>query len=118
MKLNENPMEFINRRRRQLHVHSVIYYHMGLNLVPDATWDKWAVELVKAQKAHPVSAFNGYLPGVFANWTGDTGMHLPMREDTIALAERLVAYANKIGWTPGATVKADGWEGDVGYAVK
>lgn len=42
--------ELILRRRRQLLVHSVIYYRFNENLISDQTWSTWAVELEKLQK--------------------------------------------------------------------
>ena len=32
--------ELISRRRRQVLVHSVIYYKLNANLIDDATWSK------------------------------------------------------------------------------
>lgn len=87
-------LELINRRRRQLHVHSVIYYHMNTNIVDDSIFDSWAVELVSLQNNFPESKHSGYMPDLFANWTGDTGMHLPATDSTYALAERLLKQHN------------------------
>ena len=44
--------ELILRRRRQLLVHSVIYYRFNENLISDQTWSNWAVELEKLQKEY------------------------------------------------------------------
>ena len=41
--------ELIKRRRLQLLIHSYIYYELNDNIVSDATWSKWAMELVKLQ---------------------------------------------------------------------
>ena len=90
-----DPEEFINRRRRQMHVHSIIYYHLHTNLIDDATFDRWAVELAAAQKQFPEYLHQGYMWTVFQNWTGDTGMHLPMKDDVQDLATRLLADAQK-----------------------
>lgn len=43
----DNIRERIDRLRRNLHVHSVIYYHLDATIVDDAVFDKWAVELVE-----------------------------------------------------------------------
>ena len=37
----------IQRRRYQILVHSLIYYELDMNLVSDAQWVEWGVELVK-----------------------------------------------------------------------
>lgn len=90
-------MEKINQRRRQLHVHSYLYYFRDESLVDDATFDRWANELVELQAAHPESLHKGYLPSIFADWTGDTGMHLPVRDEVVGLAEWLLAHRDKVG---------------------
>lgn len=119
MKKIKNPEEFINRRRRQMHVHSIIYYHMHTSILPDATFDQWAVELANAQKEYPQFKHKGYMPGVFANWTGDTGMHLPTTDEAYRLAQSLLRsaeernVATRAAAKPAAPQKA--WEGDVGY---
>lgn len=46
----------IQRRRYQILVHSLIYYELDMNLVSDAQWAEWGVELVKLQKEHPKEA--------------------------------------------------------------
>lgn len=97
----DDPQEFINRRRRQIHVHSVIYYHFHTNLISDAVYDTWSVELANVQKEHPELKHKGYLAGVFADWTGDTGMHLPVTDAAYDLANRLVKSAqNRMGTLP------------------
>ena len=45
--------ELLNRRRRQILVHSVIYYKMNDNLISDSTWSAWAAELEELQAKYP-----------------------------------------------------------------
>lgn len=73
----KSTMELINRRRRQMHVHSILYYHFDSPIIDDATFDRWAKELVELQKKYPKSVEEGYRPDLFADWTGETGYHLP-----------------------------------------
>ncbi len=80
----------INRRRRQMHVHSVIYYTMNTSIVDDATFDKWAVELVSLHSKYPQYIHKGYMPSLFNTWTGDTGMHLPITDSAYSVAMSLV----------------------------
>lgn len=94
---DEIPMEKINQRRRQMHLHSTIYYHMHTTSVDDATFDKWAVELAELQEKYPESKVQGYMPSVFADWTGDTGMHLPVTDAIFHAAERHLEEARKRG---------------------
>ena len=41
--------ELLNRRRRQILVHSIIYYNMNDNLISNSTWSAWAAELEELQ---------------------------------------------------------------------
>ena len=86
----ETIEERINRLRRNLHVHSVIYYHLDTSIVDDAVFDRWAVELVKLHSQHPELIEQGYLWEHFKDWTGDTGMHLPINDKVMYLAKWLV----------------------------
>ena len=43
----------IHQRRYQILVHSLLYYELDINLVPDAKWAEWAKELAQLQGAHP-----------------------------------------------------------------
>lgn len=88
--MKQTPLEKINQRRRQIHVHSVIYYHMNTSIIDDATFDKWSNELVALHKKHPKLVNQGYRPELFNDWTGDTGMHLPNDYETGRLARTLI----------------------------
>lgn len=109
-----DPRELIDRRRRQLHVHSIIYYHLNTSIVPDAVFDKWANELVALHKNHPNLVNQGYMYSVFSDWTGDTGMHLPAKDDVLWLAEWLVGEANKRQVATGTTSIPKARRGEVG----
>ncbi len=111
----ERAQELINRRRRQMHVHSTIYYFMNTSIIDDYTFDAWALELASLQKDFPQFLHTGYMPSVFENWTGDTGMHLPVTEASLGLARWLVARAENSNHVVAQTPKKERWEGDVGY---
>jgi len=87
--LDEGIVELIHRRRRQVLVHSILYYEMNTNVLPDATFDAWAHELADLQVAHPEeSAAVDYMRDEFKDFTGDGGSHLPLHDKrayTIAL---------------------------------
>lgn len=70
--------ELINRRRRQVLVHSVIYYKLNENLIDDATWSKWALELEQLQNRYPKIAAECVLAKEFENFDHSTGMSLPL----------------------------------------
>ena len=78
----------IDRRRRQLHVHSVIYYHLGTSIVSDAVFDRWSTELVDLQREYP--GVGTYRTDLFVDWSGDTGMHLHVDDRTASLAKWLI----------------------------
>jgi hypothetical protein len=92
---DEEAFELIQRRRRQMHVHSVIYYHLNDSIISDYIFDEWAVELLKLQTKYPQFLHKGYMHTFFANWTGDTGMHLPVKDETLALAHILLEIAHR-----------------------
>lgn len=71
--------ELIHRRRRQILVHSIIYYARGTNIISDAQFDNWSHELVQLQADHPEdSEAVEYMREEFRDFTGDTGFHLPL----------------------------------------
>lgn len=95
--MTENEIaELINRRRRQILVHSVIYYELNDNLVSDRTWSQWAVELEKLQKAYPDIAARCPYAEAFSNFDPSTGYNLPL-DDLWALgvARRLIQYRDQ-----------------------
>lgn len=72
--------ELINRRRRQILVHSIIYYRLNENLIDDATWSKWAVELEELQAAYPEIASVCPYADAFEDFDHSTGMSLPLED--------------------------------------
>jgi hypothetical protein len=79
--VDEKVIELIHRRRRQVLVHSILYYEMNTNIIPDHVFDKWAHELADMQKAYPrESAAVEYMREEFRDFTGDGGSHLPLLE--------------------------------------
>jgi hypothetical protein len=81
-------VELIQRRRRQITVHSYLYYALDENLVSDDTWQRWANELVQLQTIYPLPV--GVYDTDFEDWTGDTGMHLSRDEWTVNKALQLL----------------------------
>lgn len=69
------PAALIAQRRTQMVVHSYLYYVLDQPIVSDDTWQRWADELAQLQRAHPGPVND--MDHDFADWTGDTGMHLP-----------------------------------------
>lgn len=77
-------------------MHSIIYYARGTNIIPDATFDNWSHELVQLQTDHPEdSRAVDYMREEFADFTGDTGFHLPLAN----VRARGVAKSLLPGWS-------------------
>lgn len=49
----DKTKELMQRRIRQILVHSCIYYEYDTNIVDDSTYDKWGKELVELIKKYP-----------------------------------------------------------------
>jgi hypothetical protein len=94
--IDERIVELIHRRRRQMLVHSILYYEMNVNTIPDYVFDAWAHELGGLQKTYPnESAAVDYMRDEFKDWTGDGGSHLPLTEPrATAIAKQLKERQN------------------------
>ncbi|AYP68766.1 NAD-dependent DNA ligase [Bacillus phage vB_BpsS-36] len=69
--------ELINRRRRQIVLHSYLYYQLNTNIISDHTYDAWCKELAELQQKHPEeSGAVEYLCKEFKDFDGSTGFHL------------------------------------------
>ena len=73
----------INRRRRQVYVHSCIYYRFNTSIVEDHLWDKWARELVELQKTYPDIAKTVPFADIFDSFDGSTGFNLPLDNNCV-----------------------------------
>lgn len=74
--MNDEIKEKINRRRRQLLVHSYIYYELNQNIIDDMTWSKWAMELKDLQEKYPEESSEVPYADEFKGWDGSTGAYL------------------------------------------
>jgi hypothetical protein len=70
----------INRRRRQILVHSVIYYEFNENLISDSTWSKWAAELDELHKKYPEIARGCFMADAFSDFDPSSGFNLPLND--------------------------------------
>ncbi|QIN94442.1 DNA ligase [Arthrobacter phage Lego] len=87
----------IERRRRQILVHSILYYRLDASLIPDATYDAWAQELIRLQREHPeISEGVAYHRDAFRTFTSSTGYDLPL-DDARAnrVARDLLTYSER-----------------------
>lgn len=88
--MEETITEKINRLRRNIEIHSIIYYKYSTNIVSDTYFDELCKELVKMQEEHPEEAAACYKPDLFKDFTGETGMHLTSDPTRFPLAEWLI----------------------------
>lgn len=89
--MSERALEAIMRRRRQMLLHSYLYYGADTHVVDDHTWTKWAQQLQRLQAKYgwKISWYDRY----FKDWNGSTGHHLPMNDHhIIRVAERVLTY--------------------------
>lgn len=75
-KQNKEKIEIISRRRRQVLVHSYLYYKMDTNLIEDFVFDKWCKELMQLQVQYPNESKVAVFSDVFGKWTGFSGYDL------------------------------------------
>lgn len=75
--------EKIRQRRSQMLVHSCLYYEMDESIVDDATWQKWADELVVLQEENPKACKLDFYDKWFKDWTGASGAFLPLRDPKV-----------------------------------
>ena len=75
--LNKEIMRLIKQRRRQLLVHSYIYYHLGTSIITDKQFDTWAYQLRDIQKQYPEESKQVEFYDSFVEWDGVSGYNLP-----------------------------------------
>ena len=89
----QDVYDLINRRRRQILIHSIIYYKMDDNLITDAQWSAWANELDELHKKYPEIARTCFYNDAFKNFDPCSGFNLPL-DDAWAVnkARQLLKY--------------------------
>lgn len=91
-------LELINRRQRQIIVHSVIYYRYNDSLISDYTFDTLSEELVTLQKMYIDIAKNSVFWNEMQDFTGETGFHLTDNSWGIRKAEYLLNLRDRGGF--------------------
>lgn len=84
METNINDISnLIKRRRFQILVHSYIYYKLNDNIISNATFDKWAQELITLQQNYPEISKKVELYDAFSDFldVGDA-VKLPLDNDS------------------------------------
>lgn len=89
--MNQVILSKIEQRRRQILVHSYIYYSLDQNIVSDEKWMKWAKELVELQKSYPDESKAAVYNVDFHDFDGSTGFYLNYcRPEIMAIGDWLV----------------------------
>ena len=76
-------------------VHSYLYYEKDVNIISDAKWSQWAMELVQLQKDNPKVSNEVEYADLFKDWDGSSGAFLKYDDAIKATAERLYALKDK-----------------------
>lgn len=87
--------DLIKRRRRQILVHSFIYYELNQNLISDTQWSEWALELEKLQADYSDIASKVEYAEVFKGFDHSTGANLKSayeQDNIVSIAIRLMHY--------------------------
>lgn len=87
----EETQALIRRRRRQILVHSCLYYRMSTNIIGDDQFDKWCAELRELHAKNPQFMDCGVYDKEFKKWGGFSGFDLPTyNADVMRKAEQLL----------------------------
>lgn len=92
----EQKLEWMNRRERQLLVHSCLYYRMNQNLISDHEFDLWSKQLVEMMAQEPELFFDTTYYTEFKTFDGSTGHDLPFWRDEIVRVATRLAQAPKL----------------------
>ena len=74
--MTQTILEKINRRQRQIILHSVLYYKFNANKISDTTWNRWANELVQLQGDYPELTKQSGFYTTMKDFDASTGFHL------------------------------------------
>ena len=70
-------LELMNRRQRQILVHSFLYYQLNENIISDSDFDLWSKELYELMKNYPEIAKKSAYSEGFGKFDGSSGFDLP-----------------------------------------
>lgn len=93
--------ELINRRRRQILVHSIIYYKLDDNIIPDSRWAEWALELENLQRDYPDIAAKCVYAKAFESFEHSSGYNLPLDDPWGVLTARKLLQLRDLGYFKG-----------------
>lgn len=90
--MDPRAVYLIAKRRRQMLIHSFIYYELNDNIITDELWTRWAQQLARVQNKYGKRI--GFFDKLFADWDGSTGHHLVAKcgPDVARVAQRTLDY--------------------------
>ena len=97
MNYNQEVIALISKRRRQILVHSILYYKYD-----SPSWSDWnyrteAQELAELQTKYPEEAQMAWCPDIFRNFMFESGFYLPLDDPWgNKIANFLLKYENGI----------------------
>lgn len=80
----------ILQRRRQILIHSYLYYELNETLVDDSKWSQWAKELVWLQNTYPELAQRVMYYSKFKDFDASTGFDFTYPDEIKDRAVRLL----------------------------
>lgn len=91
--VDKTILSLINRRQRQILVHSYIYYELDNNIIDDITWSKWALELEDLQRNYPEESSAAVYAKEFEHFDHSTGAGLNyFKPEIMGVARMLLRY--------------------------
>lgn len=99
--------EKIKQRRRQMLVHSYIYYGLNENIIDDSTWSRWAKELQELQEKYPKESAEVEYYEDFKDWDGSSGAFLKFGENIKTVAKILLDNRSKSAKSIGLIVSSE-----------
>ncbi|MED4819174.1 hypothetical protein P9654_04685 [Bacillus atrophaeus] len=95
--MDKDILELIGRRRRQILVHSFLYYQLNENIIADHTFDLWSKELVQLQEKYPEESRQAVYYAEFTKFDGSSGYDLPYSLPEIqSTGRKLLDYHKKL----------------------
>lgn len=79
----ERIVSLIRRRRRQILVHSCLYYKLNTNIISDEEFDNWCKELRELHQKYPQYMKIDCYDKAFEKWGGFSGFDLPTGDPAI-----------------------------------
>jgi hypothetical protein len=94
--VEQSILERINQRRRQLLVHSYLYYRRNTSTITDHQYDRFALDLIKLQEDYPEIADQGIYADEFRGLSMGDSYALPLGEPAVQeMAMRFLRAKNK-----------------------